>query len=64
MKWTDKLPDAPGFYWCKMDGLQSIVLCKKVNTGIIVEFYSGEGAPVEEMGDKTQWAGPIPEPEE
>ncbi len=67
VKWSSNKPTKPGWYWWKDRELgPDIIPIVEVSSGLV--YDSGLGVecqiPVGEYGYKSEWAGPIPEPEE
>ena len=62
MKWTDKVPTVPGWYWCRynpsFDG--RIYLIKEDDRGL---YFEDEGEPIE-VPKGCQWCGPLTPPED
>jgi hypothetical protein len=72
MKWTDKSPTEPGWYWIRVNGIEARIVRineyteqgeKHLTISAVGENYA---IPIERLTIKFkyEWAGPIPEPDE
>ena len=60
MIWTYKIPTVPGFYWCRMHGLEFVTEIK-IKDGFPHSYgLYHQGLSV--FGTWGSWAGPIPLP--
>lgn len=72
MNWTDKPPQEPGWYWLRIDGkhvgVTKVRPIMEKDTGLYAAIRTRRLVPVNFNHDRdmegTEWAGPIPEPEE
>lgn len=69
MKWTDKPPTKPGWYWLCIPphGIPQIVQVEHSEyfCCLVVWFAGNEcEEPLRKQPSSAQWAGPIPEPTE
>lgn len=69
MKWSDKPPTKPGWYWLRIPphGIPQIVQVEHdeyCNYMVIWLAGSECDEPLHKQPSSAQWAGPIPEPEE
>lgn len=65
MKWTKTLPDQPGFYFMRWQrGKRRVVEVWGSQVPYIFVRGAGVNCSLTRVKPTTEWAGPIPEPEE
>jgi hypothetical protein len=70
MKWTTKRPTQPGWYWVRTPGGAGTILQLYYAHGELYYWFDKPSkhpravTAVSVADARTQWAGPIPEPEE
>lgn len=68
MKWTNEFPTEPGFYFVKWSraSMRVVEITNELCGNHMELFANGYGVhcPVSHFDRRTQWAGPISEPEE
>ena len=65
--WTDRAPEEPGYYWCRMpDGYEDPAVVRvEIHAGAPQVYYTGMAVHVPmRMLARAQWAGPIGRPQD
>lgn len=59
---TRVMPLAPGWWWCRIDGLQPrCVAVNRFSHGLCI-YFAGTRVPIDD--DSLEWVAPVPGPEE
>ena len=65
LRWIKEQPTLPGWYWYRRESGHGIVYVVSDEGSMVASVsWTVQLIPVADFGPNTEWAGPIPEPEE
>lgn len=67
LRWTEEVPDTPGWYWAKWPGggAEIVHIVEYPGTNLTVFYMDSEiSSKLSEIDKRIMWAGPIPQPQD